>query len=241
MKIIVIGDIHGRPTWKEIDPEKYDKIIFDGDYLDSRDPFTDEEIIENFKQIIEFKKTNPDKVVLLIGNHDIMYYDLDDSYYQCSGFRLGYAIEANKLLSENHSLFLAAYEIGVVGKLPYLFTHAGVSTGWYNYNLTTIEKVKEEHSCDTLSEILNAMFQSGIRRRLLGQVGSCRGGWLYNGGIFWADRRETKNDYLIGYHQIVGHTPIDQITQFGDEKGSIRYVDVLWNKDVDKKFYEFEL
>ena len=29
MKTISIGDIHGKNVWKQVDPNKYDKIIFD--------------------------------------------------------------------------------------------------------------------------------------------------------------------------------------------------------------------
>ena len=34
MKIISIGDLHGKDVWKQIDPANYDKIIFVGDYTD---------------------------------------------------------------------------------------------------------------------------------------------------------------------------------------------------------------
>ena len=72
MKTITIGDIHGRSDWQEIDPANYDKIIFVGDYVDS---FTvsDIDIITNLLNIIQFKKDNMNKVVLLLGNHDLQY------------------------------------------------------------------------------------------------------------------------------------------------------------------------
>ena len=81
--ILVIPDIHGRLFWldKTKDISDYDKVIFLGDYLD---PYKDENItvkdaIENFKKIIQFKKDNLDKVVLLLGNHDLPYYS--QKYY----------------------------------------------------------------------------------------------------------------------------------------------------------------
>ena len=71
--IAIISDVHGRQFWKDVIPRKdeFEKIIFLGDYLD---PYGFEGIsnlnaLDNFKEILEFKKENIDKVVLLIGNH----------------------------------------------------------------------------------------------------------------------------------------------------------------------------
>ena len=52
MKTIVIGDIHGRDVWKKIvEHENADKVIFIGDYFDSFDiPSSDQ--INNFLDII---------------------------------------------------------------------------------------------------------------------------------------------------------------------------------------------
>ena len=89
MLIGTIGDIHGRTSWKEmIKNDKVEKWIFLGDYCDSFD-ISDEKIKENLIDIINFKKAFPDKVVLLLGNHDVMYYNppADIFNYRCSGYR----------------------------------------------------------------------------------------------------------------------------------------------------------
>ena len=71
--ILVCGDIHGRRFWKEPckNLDKYDKVVFLGDYLDPYgfEGIEVEDAIENFKEILELKKNNMDKVVLLLGNH----------------------------------------------------------------------------------------------------------------------------------------------------------------------------
>lgn len=77
MKILVLGDIHGRTFWKE--PTKnmddYDKVIFIGDYLDhypdewEEGEHTRKNDIDNFLEIIDLKTKYTDKVVLLKGNH----------------------------------------------------------------------------------------------------------------------------------------------------------------------------
>ena len=101
-KILTLGDIHGRDKWmfhthgsphefnhwmtmvengvpadaeefwKEMPYTQYDQIVFVGDYVDSFD-ISNVRILDNLKKILFFKKALPDKVVLLIGNHDIQY------------------------------------------------------------------------------------------------------------------------------------------------------------------------
>ena len=62
-KVIILPDIHGRTFWKyaleHID--EFDKVIFLGDYLDPypHEGITFDESVENFKEILEFKKKNP--------------------------------------------------------------------------------------------------------------------------------------------------------------------------------------
>ena len=79
-KLIILGDTHGRTTWKEIlnKEKEFDKFIFIGDYLDTHENITGEQQLENFKDIRKFKEDNKDKVVLLFGNHDFHYlFSLD--------------------------------------------------------------------------------------------------------------------------------------------------------------------
>ena len=59
-------------TARGINIKNYDKVVFLGDYVDS---FTISNIAsyENLKDIIRLKKRDPNKVVLLLGNHDIQY------------------------------------------------------------------------------------------------------------------------------------------------------------------------
>jgi hypothetical protein len=47
------------------------------------------------------------------------------------------------------------------------------------------------------------------------------------GGIMWADRSETREDNLDGYHQIVGHTSIARNTTIEQNGSSITYIDSL--------------
>ena len=72
-KVLILPDIHGRKFWKKPceNIDNYDKVVFLGDYLDpyNFEFISVEEAIKNFKEIIELKRNNMDKVVLLLGNH----------------------------------------------------------------------------------------------------------------------------------------------------------------------------
>ena len=77
--ILIIPDVHGRTFWKDAldDIEDYDKVIFLGDYLD---PYPGEgikfvEAMEVLSSIVQLKVENLDKVVLLLGNHDLHYFN----------------------------------------------------------------------------------------------------------------------------------------------------------------------
>ena len=79
--ILIIPDIHGRLFWISATKKYPDlPVIFLGDYLD---PYTyyeeilPSEALANFKEILDFKKTNMERVTLLLGNHDIHYFDKD--------------------------------------------------------------------------------------------------------------------------------------------------------------------
>ena len=114
-KILVLPDIHGRRFWKKPceNIEDYDKVIFLGDYLDPYDfeGITVIDAIKNFKEIIEFKKNNVDKVILLLGNHDMPYFSSD--YYFFSHYHCRHSEKHHKtiatLFEQNRDFFKIAH------------------------------------------------------------------------------------------------------------------------------------
>lgn len=222
MRVLSVGDLHGRSYWKKIDPRPYDKIVFVGDFCDQYPPMTDAQILTNLKDLITFKKAYPDKVELLFGNHDLQYAFQNDGY-DCPGYRATMNASLYYLFRSNKDIFKMAFQIG-----NYLWTHAGVTNGWYNYHKAEIDEIAGKFETKNLADTFNHMMFLKENRILHERSWKGkRGGYRDYGGITWADREETKADYLSGYHQIVGHTPIERITKFGDEKGSIRFIDVL--------------
>ena len=222
-----VGDTHGRKSWKSIvDKNKENNIIFLGDYVD---PYRSEKIgelaaIRNLEAIIEFKKSN-DKVTLLIGNHDAQYL-FYPNFRTSALSRSKYFDEIIKLFQDNKNLFQYA-----VQKNKYLITHAGVSNGWFNQNLRLFKYFELNDDMSNIGEVLNKIGRDPKWRIVLGAISFYRGGDDNFGGITWADKREIEDDYLTGFHQIVGHNKIKEIIKFGDDISSITFIDCLWNKE----------
>lgn len=274
MKILSIGDIHGRDLWKfythgssyeydlwrtsveaGADPTDYefwkeytyaqvDKIIFVGDYCDSFNK-TGEQILENLKEIILFKKALGDKVVLLLGNHDIQYIVPNEI---CSGFRPEMKFDLEQLFKENIDLFKIAHEeVGEDGS-KWLWTHAGVTSGWYEkdllrdfesdrfrYKAISDEFLGEERS---VSEIINFAFM--LRLGTLWNVDSHSGGLCMWAGPVWVRPYILNYWPLEGYNQIMGHTPqADVWIVDEDDEGEVYdgfkhyYIDILGSLDAE--------
>lgn len=193
-KIIIIGDVHGEQVWKRIVAKHpQDKFIFLGDYCDPyNQKFAEEDIVENLKQIIEFKKEAPDNVVLLLGNHDIQY--IYDEAEFCSRYMHSTANEIGTLFKENISLFQKIHNIENI-----LFTHAGVTEEWFKTNFPNVN----------YKDVVSAINESCDKKSLFA-CGIARWGKELYGGIFWADKREFENP-LYGWIQVVGHSRVPDI------------------------------
>lgn len=75
-KYLILGDLHCRTIWKDIvakEGESCDKIIFLGDYIPPREVTLDDptDACGFLYEVLDFKDKNPDKVILLRGNHDL--------------------------------------------------------------------------------------------------------------------------------------------------------------------------
>jgi hypothetical protein len=241
MRILSIGDVHGRDSWmfqthgssyeynlwktaveagadpldhdfwKEYDYTSYDKIIFVGDYVDSYDK-SGEVILKNLQEIIYFKKALGDKVVLLLGNHDIQYIVPNEI---CSGFRGEMQYDLKELFENNSHLFKIAHlEKGKDGS-KWLWTHAGVTSGWYEKDLLRAMKNEKFRFADLMKEffqeerevdeVINKAYE--LQMRTLWNVDSHSGGMDVWAGPVWV-RPFIMNFWpLEGYNQIMGHTP----------------------------------
>ena len=125
MKIIVLGDIHGRLCWYDmIQVEKPDKIIFLGDYVSTHDlNISAEQQCSNLEDILNFKEGFGENCILLRGNHDMQH--LGYSWAECSG----YSPYVAKWMMNIKDRFLRLTQwVHVEGDI--VFSHAGVSNIW---------------------------------------------------------------------------------------------------------------
>ena len=209
MNVLIVPDVHGRDFWKKVYTEDYDLAIFLGDYLDHYpDESTDEHDIENFKEIIEFKKKFPDKVILLLGNHDWSYYNEEiykSEKWWCRHDYKNHNI-IHQLFEDNKDLFQLYFEMpnfcDNIKQEKLLFTHAGFTNDFF-------DNMSKTFNTTSIDEICNKLFEPENHSALVFWVGYLRGGLNRTGSIIWADVREhgeTKNKYLSPYYQIFGHT-----------------------------------
>jgi hypothetical protein len=230
-RILTIPDTHARTNWYgAIDKhfDSVDKVVFLGDYCDPYFLASYRHILGELNKIISLKKEYPDKVELLIGNHDIHYID-NSSRAERYDFHLYSRL--HKIFMDNLSLFKMAYQDS-----NYLWTHAGVSVHWFNkYQDIFAEHYGLNDDDTNLGDVFNKMFRSPDED-ILCEVGNIRMRKEYDenwtGGILWADKSETIDSYMPEYHQIVGHSQVQFVTRIGDKDSSITYCDTLGHQDL---------
>ncbi len=210
--MIIIPDIHGRAFWKKAvkKAKKGETIIFLGDYLDPYlcefDPDTDKLIspsiaLENFKEIIAFKKEHMEQVILLLGNHDTEYSHRTTEA-RCDYERFA-AIE--ELICSNSECFTLGYHCTVNGQ-PYTFSHSCITEGWAK------QAEKYLGPCKSPEEVIDKINSADevAQSRALNQIGWERCGLDEFGSMVWADLDEAQN---LGWNgcstfQIFSHTLI---------------------------------
>ncbi len=195
MKIIALGDIHGRTVWEKIvSGNEFDKIVFTGDYFDSREHISPEQQKSNFQDIISYKKANMDKVVLLFGNHELHYLkDLKETY---TGYQYFQSSDFQKMIQKalNEGLMQMCF---IYDK--FLFSHAGVTKTWLKSTGYTGE--------ENLEIFINELFQ-----KLPSAFKYKHGKNLFHYGDhvgqspIWVRPSSLFKDALDDYTHIVGHT-----------------------------------
>ena len=231
--LLIIPDIHGRKFWRKAIADNIgnvDKVIFLGDYLDPYENEIDENpelmecddfydcknLLKMLEDIISLKKNEPNKYILLTGNHTDSYiwskfhaatrtdYKNWEKYYKFFSQNLEYF---NLVWIENDAIF----------------SHAGISEGWAKKVWKTLEfPENESFSIKEIAEVLRdtplSKFNEHYIRRI-GDISHYRGGDMFYGSSEWADLREhidcknSTSSNLIpigkdGIYQVFGHTQL---------------------------------
>jgi hypothetical protein len=192
--IIIIGDIHGRPIWKNIiarHPE--DEIIFVGDYFDSKEDYSAIAQIFNFHEILNFKRANQQRVTLLFGNHDFHYLPSANERY--SGYQYFFAADIYEALKTalDEQLLQVCCQKG-----KFLISHAGLTKTWCRNNKVPLRKPEVA--------VNRFLYENPEAFRFSGGKINDPGGDEPEQGPLWVRPASLYADNLQGVTQIVGHT-----------------------------------
>ena len=248
-KYLIIPDVHGRDFWRGPVMETLQNtdahIIFLGDF---HDPYFQEfkdgdylqRSVDQFKEIIELKKQNPDRITLLIGNHDCGYAIGDDI---CSS-RMDriHRRELEDLFCDNKELFKIAEECDIAGK-HFVFSHAGILKGWVR--LVWGDEM-DNPGFNVVDQLNNAWLTDNyVILNELGNYDNYRGwdGFKY-GSPVWSDIRswvrvtpeETYGFNIVGHTQLERQLVLDTIADLDCRKAF--YIDdqgVLRSYDTDEE------
>lgn len=215
MKILILGDIHGRLHWLDvIQKEQPDLTIFLGDYVSTHDDISAEQQLSNLEDILNYKEENPDKVILLRGNHDTQHL----GYYwaRCSGLDskvFDYMSQPNF-----RERFLALTQwIYIVPDTNIVCSHAGISKEFLNNvnkhikfepneprnYINEIEKINSIEPCE-LFGFTACKFSDNT-----GESATQPCTWIRPGALAY--------HALEGITYIVGHTPVQHIINARNE------------------------
>lgn len=225
MRTLVIGDIHARDVWEEIvEKEEWDNVVFIGDYTDTFMAISPLFEVENLKKILDLKRNNPNKVTLLIGNHDYHYFPEVDQRYS------GWEDHKQKMFGETYQ---EALDEGLL-QFAYLqddilFTHAGVTDQWVKNWKVDTNNIEE--SINDLPFEAFAFHEKGFRTSPFGDDIWQSPIWIRPNSLE-RDYLESdyvdgyRSDYDDGYRQVVGHTRQEHVFI----TGNFCYVDALWRE-----------
>jgi hypothetical protein len=210
---VAIGDIHGRPFWKHYLDEDYSAFYFTGDYFDSHDPSVGfQKQYKNFVEICAAARKDK-RIQLCLGNHDYHYLkDVDERY---SGFQAERGGKIRAALEQNIDLLTIVRVDG-----DYLVSHAGV-TNYFLSSLGLHDPLK-----------INDAFLKD--RRILVFNGENVYGDDITQSPIWIRPSSLCADPLAGYNQIVGHTPVDAISELevNDNKNRIILIDTYDTESI---------
>jgi hypothetical protein len=220
MKIIGIGDIHGRDSWVKIVEQNPDAdlFVFAGDYFDSKTiPALAQ--INNFNLILNFRNENPNKVIMLYGNHDFHYTSACiGGGYTGFDFSVYYNVKLDleRLIREEVIKVCYAYE-------NILFSHAGITKTWCEGNNISLNNVAEDVNQLLLYKPHMFAFKSGIRRDKYGDD--------ITQGPLWVRERSLREDGLNDYVHVVGHSSSEEIIfNISETETNYIIIDTLSNK-----------
>jgi len=226
MTIFVVPDLHGRTCWlgpaqQFLDTHRStDQVVFLGDYVDSFE-VSNEQQLNNFTDVVAFKEANPERVVLLLGNHCFQYLYL--STVKLFGFNEDLYPALHVYYKLHRDLFQIAHQVQNT-----LFVHAGISRDWLAHHEPKISQRRDQLEATgrpaQLADVLNSLLRSPGGPLLLWELTEEHGGSAPFDGPVWIRPDPLRANLPPGLTQVVGHTPFPEITTFHDEATGARII-----------------
>lgn len=202
-KFLILGDIHGRTCWKDIiSLEKPDKVIFLGDYVGSHEDISSEQQIDNMNEILDYKISNPDTVILLRGNHDLQHLNRNDGDWGCCS----YFPKVGKYMYNLSGVFYNLTQWIYVLDDKIIFSHAGITNTWLKDS--DIKDIKDINHIGIDEQIFG--FRPGPDNYF-----DTDGSSIYQSCI-WVRPQSLISDPIHNYIQVVGHTTVYNIVNLSD-------------------------
>lgn len=229
MNILVIPDVHGRTFWGEAVnkyKDKVDKIVFLGDFFDPYEKMNIDDVIANYESVIKLKKDKSDKVVILLGNHDLEYLIPNSVKSNRHDFPNGKKIF--EALHKGREYSDIIHEEKINGN-RYIFTHAGITQDWLK---------GQNLSSDINADEIRELFKKSPLK-FTDVVSFWRGGQYPTGSPVWSDSNEKQmSDNMEGVVQITGHT----LGSKPRSMGNIYCLDTAWAYIIkdDGSIYSFK-
>ena len=229
MKVLVIPDIHGRKFWREVlanNIGQVDKVIFLGDYLDPymkeieedtdsmecNDFYDSYNLLKMLHNIKFLKESEPDKYILLTGNHTDSY--IWSKFHAASRTDYRNWEKYHNFFSENLNLFNLVWI-----ENDTIFSHAGISEGWANRMWESLGFPEDElSSVKEIAEVLRDTPLADFNNyyiKPLGDISHYRWGEAQFGSCEWADIREHINH--IETLKLKQNNKITKIVPIGEE------------------------
>lgn len=206
MKIVNIGDVHGRKAvFDIIDREKDADIInLTGDFFSSHEGISEDEQIQVMEGILALKEDFGDKMHIQRGNHDL---EAADYHWARCYPNTGYKVK--DWFKTHLSEYLKATE-WVFVKNNLIFSHAGISKTWFNsLKVNSVEEINN----------LSPSELFGFTPSLDNPYDSY--GDSKTQPCTWIRPQTLMKDILDNRTQIIGHTTFMQIVHIIDDKGNI--------------------
>lgn len=222
MKALVLGDLHCRTIWKDIvtkEEDSCDKIIFLGDYTCPREVKLNDptDACGFLYEVLNFKEQNPDKVILLRGNHDLASL----GYYWAECWPQDYPKVQEYWRTEDvKNWYLKNTQwVYQIPNTNIVCSHAGISERWIGY-----QQALDEASIDSVTSDSPVNIWDRINSYPPSEVFGFTPCKLsdYNGEsstqpCTWIRPYTLMNYGVKNIIYVVGHTPVNHICNIKEE------------------------